>query len=283
MKRSSCVSASRSRSFVATLAVVAVAVAGCGGDDDAGGGDTEAFCAALAADAAGGQVDMDEDFEAGMAELERLRELAPGEIRDSLDTMMEVFTELENLDGDDEESFAAAMEVMFSPEVIAAGTRLEEFGSQECGIDPDDFEDSDAIDIDVSVGGDDEGDGSGGGDAGNGGIEDPLYDEFFDDPVDPSTVSLDGLKQYLDLNHTDAPWRTRLGAFSAGGPSPWSIGTSGEDLTDAEAVEVCTALVAYLAPYDAEGEVSISTYEANDGGGVGEETELISTTVGAGC
>lgn len=277
----------------------------CGDDESAG--DVEAFCAEFADS---DSVDLDEDFEAGIAEMERIRDLAPSSVRGDVDVLLDTFREVEALDagqesadlGEDsfeemEEAFAEMMAIMFDPEVLEATENLETFAVEECGIDPEDLEDDGSIsvtDLDESTSSDADGSAETDDAAGDepvgpmvseaaDGVPDPLFDPFFDDEVDLGVASYEGAQYYLDVNYTDAPWRTRLGSWTFFGVAPPTLEVGGVDLTDAEATEVCAALTEYLVEFDPAGTVTISTYGQNDDGTFGEQTEVVSATAADGC
>jgi len=110
-------------------------------------------------------------------------------------------------------------------------------------------------------------------------IPDPLFDPFFDDDVvDPSSMSIDGIKYHLDVNHADAPWRTRLTAFSIGS----SVGVGGLELDDV-AVDVCNAVAQYVARFEPDWEITIESYAEDDSGTYDYVGELVTGTARDGC
>jgi hypothetical protein len=155
-------------------------------------------------------------------------------------------------------------------ELVAAGVAIEEFAVEECGLtraDPDD----DVIEfseLDGATGEEFIPDVSG--------VDQPLYDDFIEPPVDPNVASLDGLKAHLDLEYTDAEWRTRLDQFEVE-DGTWTVGwSSGLDITE-QAPEVCEAVSSYLR--DLEPDATILISELDDGT---LEYEPIVEKVGAG-
>jgi hypothetical protein len=280
--------------------VVVLVAASCGGGDDGtdgadddGADDVEAFCERLRALEADDTVDVDEDFDAAMAEMTELRDAAPAELRDDLDMVIDVFRqmdEIENAGGDDEDTFGAVFALLLDPEFTAASERLEQWGVDECGLEPstdDGFDDmNDDTTGDDTTGNDTTGDGASDDAVQPGGliteaadVPDPLYDPIFDDDVvDPSSISINGLQYHLDVNHTDAPWRTRLTSFSIGG----SVGVGGLELDDV-AVDVCNAVAEYIAPFEPGWEITIESYAQDDTGAYNYVGDLITGTAGDGC
>lgn len=234
---------------------------------------------------------LDDDFAGGMAEMERIRDLAPGEIRDDIDVIMDTFRELEEVEaaGDEEAVLAAVFALALSPKFTQAAEAIETFDAEECGVETDTGG--------VSIGGfDAEESGPGvtvSSDRQDGmengqivteaapGVPDPLFDPFFSGEFDLGAVSYKGAMYYLDVNYTDAPWRTRLGSWINWSATELEVG--GLDLTQAEASEVCAALVQYLLPFDPDSKLVVSTYGQNDDGTFGDESPLLSTTAADGC
>lgn len=277
-----------SKSCVSISCAALLLVSACGPDEDAGGsGSVEEFCDLIRAADEQEDVDLDENFEEGIAQLEEIRDAAPSAVSDDIDVLIGKFQQLEELEaastGDDEEDFAAAFEIILDPEFIAASERLEQFGVDECGLEPSD---DDGFSIESGDGGDDGGpveapvsDDGLITEAAN--VDDPLFDPRFDDDVvDPAVVSIDGAQYYLDVNHTDAPWRTRLGSWSNGSTE---FGVGGVDITADEAAEVCAAMQAYLTPLGFSGSIVVSTYVHNDDGSFGPESVVLSGTAADGC
>lgn len=269
---------------------------------ESAGGDVDAFCDELRRMDSEETVDMEDDFDAAMAEMERVRELAPGEIRGDIDVVIDKFREFEELEanssGDEAEEFGAAFALAFDPQFIAAAENLEAFGVEECGLEPSSDGDDDFTfdEADGEPSGDGIADDDADGATADGAapvegqlvteaadVPDPLYEPFFnDEPLDTSELSIDGAQYFLDVNYTDAPWRTKLGSWSIFGSE---VGTAGVDIIDSEAPEVCGALLDYLQSVAAEADTTIvvSTYGQEDDGGFSDEEELLRTTVADGC
>lgn len=285
------------RSIIATSLGGLLLVTACGGSSDgdtaSSNGDVEAFCQVLRDAEAQGDVDLDEDFEAGMAQLQTFRDDAPLAVQGDIDVLIAKFEELNDLDtastGDDEADFEAAFAILFDPEFIAAAENLEAFGVDSCGLEPttadtdgfgvdgdDDAVDSGPVEAPVSDDGLIR-------EAAN--VPDPLFDPLFeDDIVDPNEVSIDGAAYFLDVNYTDASWRTRLSSWSIGGGGTdidFSVG--GTDISPADAAEICSAVAEYLSSLDGGGTIAVTTFVHNDDGTFGDESEVLSGTVASGC
>ena len=278
-------------------------VASCGGGDEIGNdADAEAFCERLRTLEAGDAIDADEDVEAAMAEMQALRDTAPAQIRDDLDTVLDVFRQMEELEPatDDEDAFGAVFALLLDPDFTAASDRLEQFGVDECGLEPSSGEDLESgfdVDLDAPETDTDTDTGNdldiGETDAVNpdavnpddliteaADVPDPLFDPFFDDDVvDPSSISINGLKYHLDVNYTEAPWRTRLMSYSVGGGV---VIVGGLELDDV-AVQVCDAVAGYVVPFEPDWEITIEAYAEDDGGTYDYVGDLITGTASNGC
>lgn len=274
------------------------------GDFESGEGDVDAFCDELRRIDSDETVDEEDEFDVVMAELERVRELAPSEIRSDIDVVIEKFGEFEQLEanssGDESEEFGAALALIFDPEFIAASENLEAFGVEECGLEPSSDDDEFTFDEFDELEGEQSGDGEAtanddaDGSTGDGAapiegqlvteaadVPDPLYEPFFnDEPLDTSELSIDGAQYFFDVNYTDAPWRTRLGSWSIFGSE---YGVGGNDITESEAPQVCGALLDYLQSLGADGTIVVSTYGQEENGSFGQDQEVLRTTVADGC
>ncbi len=234
-----------------------------------------------------------------MADLERIRELAPSEIRSDLDVVVDKFGEFEefeaNSSGDEAEEFGAALALAFDPEFIAAAENVEAFGVEECGLEPSSDEGDefsfDELDEEQSSGGEATPDEDADGATADGqlvtepaDVPDPLYNPFFDEePLDTSELSISGAQYFFDVNYTDAPWRTRVGSWSNSGSGSPEFGVGGLDITESEAPQVCSALLDYMQSVGADGTIVVSTYGQDANGSFGEDQELLRTTVADGC
>jgi hypothetical protein len=127
----------RMTALCSALAIVSgFGLVACGDDDGGGGGgqamSTEEFCELLR------ESEADPSDDASFEALDELVAAAPPEIRDDLELVRDRLQQLEGLDEDDPAAFEAVMELMGDPEFVAASERLEEFGVEECGMEPSD-------------------------------------------------------------------------------------------------------------------------------------------------
>jgi hypothetical protein len=110
-------------------------------------------------------------------------------------------------------------------------------------------------------------------------VVDPLFDPVFDDEVvDLSELSIDGIKYHLDVNYPDAPWRTRLTAFTIFE----SVQVGGLELDDV-ATDVCNAVAEYVATFEPGWEITIESYSQDDTGNYNYVGDLVSATAENGC
>jgi hypothetical protein len=134
----------RSRPFRFLLAVSVFGAGGalvaCGGDD-AGGGGTEAvsieeFCDRIAALESAAEPD---DIGAAVGAIEGLVDAAPtDEVREALETLVPVLSRMGAIDENDPDAISELMGLAMDPEVMAASTVLEKFGTEQCGFSADD-------------------------------------------------------------------------------------------------------------------------------------------------
>lgn len=269
----------RSTSFgsTATLATIALLLTACGGSSgggaDGGGaqqGDAAGFCDQIVAlEAAADQIEGDSVDDESLDALRSLRDAAPDEVRDDMTVIIDVFEKLADIDENDPDSFEEVFGLLFDPAVVEAGENLEAYGVNECGLDPESTDTDTDTDTDS-----DTGSGTAAGSTGSG-IDDALYDPNFDDPVDPNTVSIDGLKLYLDENHPDATWRTQLTSFSQFGDN---LEAGGIDV-QSDALAICAALLAYATGISADAAVGVNTFSDN----FEDEISIASGNAADGC
>ncbi len=230
------------------LATIVLLASACGGssDNDAGSGGA-GFCEQFVAleDASESSADGTIDEES-LAQLKALRDSAPDEIRDDMILLVDLFEKMSTIDENDEGSTEEIFGLLFDPEVIAAGENIEAYGVSECGMEP-------STD-DTGIGDAATGDGSTE-------LDDPLYDPFFDDPVDPNEASIDGLQLYLDENYPEAAWRPRLSSFGHGGDD---FEAGGVDV-EADAIAICEAILAYATGFAPDADVEVNTFSDDFG------------------
>ncbi len=127
------------RRLLVTTSVTLIAASSlfaCGGDDDSSSADSvvsiEEFCAKV--DALESAVEPD-DMASAVAALSDLVDSSPTpEIRDALETLIPVITKMADIDENDPDAIGELMGLMMDPDVMEAGTVLENFGAEQCGF-----------------------------------------------------------------------------------------------------------------------------------------------------
>jgi hypothetical protein len=178
-----------------SVAAVSVALVACGGDDDGGGASSSGdFCTeARAADTSGDAVDAALDsgdpdaikaaFDDALADAERAQDLAPDEIRDAVDTVVDGQRRLIELFGAEDFDVTAIFanedfQTLIEDESFqTASDDLDAFLARECGIDGDGSADGSSDTPDTAATGDTDTGGTGTIDLGNGDPEAAL-DQF---------------------------------------------------------------------------------------------------------
>jgi hypothetical protein len=132
------------RILIALTACGSLALAACGsdGDGDSGGGsggggdDVEAFCAALAESA---ESDLDTTEEEDLEQLQAIADSAPGEVSDAMDTLVDIFEQLQAIDFETatEDELAEFEELL--PTFEEATAEVESYARDNCPDLPDDF------------------------------------------------------------------------------------------------------------------------------------------------
>lgn len=131
-----------------TLSVIALSLVlagtACGGGDSSGSGLTdEEFCVKVAEMETLGSGETEADMAAAVAALDDLAAAAPTkELREALETLGPVMTEMAGLDENDPEAMNKAFEIMMDPKVMAAGELIEKYGSETCGLDDESTSDA---------------------------------------------------------------------------------------------------------------------------------------------
>ena len=276
--------------MIGTAATLVLASCGsdgsAGGDGDgggaSGGSDTEAFCEQIRELQA--EADTSVDAPAGTAEqFDALIDSAPDEFVDDVRLLVDALAELEELDENDPEAFEQVFEIIARPGFVEASERLEEFGVEECGLDPspDDgaaFDDESILQDEGAI--TDAGE-SGVGDAGvkTTTVPGDPYDEEFWGPIDPDEVSVPGLEQHLDVNYPDEGWF---------GGSVRGSSLSGSDvivfaaLEDDDGVRLCEAVLEYAAGIDPTASVTIEDSDSSESRATGIVAEGCTAVSGTG-
>lgn len=171
---------------LATVGAAALLVA-CGGDggsstgsDGALGGSAvsiEEFCDKI--DALESAVAPD-DLGAAVIAIQGLVDSAPTpEVRDALETLLPVLTEMTDVDENDPDAFARLMAMAMDPKIAAAGEVLERFGTEQCGFDAEESSGLDANDDVSDIG---------------------VSDFTFEDGADPATAVFEAstIREFLE-------------------------------------------------------------------------------------
>lgn len=127
------------RMLIGLAACGSLALVACGSDDDSnsgGGSGDEAFCAALAESA---ESDLDTTEEEDLEMLRSIAASAPGEISDDMDTLVDVFEQLQGFDFENatEDQVAEFEELL--PTFEEATATVESYARDNCPDLPDDF------------------------------------------------------------------------------------------------------------------------------------------------
>lgn len=229
----------RFRSAVGGALTASLALTGVACSSGGGAGDLEAFCEqARSLD----ELADDDDFEAGMAAFDELVDEAPSDIKAEVEkfrTLLERMEGLEGADEDDPGAMAEAMGLIFDPELMEAGEKLEAYLEEECGIEPEEgFTPIDEAD-DTSEELDDP----------SGTTDSTADDDLGDDPLAGATI--ESLEAYVDDADPDGAGSAAMSSISLSGSGTTLsvvVGLAGSPEAD-DALELCTLTGAW-----AEGE-----------------------------
>ena len=188
---------------------------------------SDEFCALLSTSF----TDADVDDAEGMAALRTLAAEAPAELSGDFDVFLGAMEKLDALDENDPATFDEAFAIALDPNMIKASTNLEEFASSQCGIDLA-LVDSGSLD-----------DGP------------PPDDGPPNGEIDPNVISLDGVDAYLDEQFGDTSWRSNVNGYTLLGDRELEV--SGDGI-EADAVEICNAVIGYAIPIDPEATVKVT-------------------------
>lgn len=180
--------------------------------------------------------------------MEEARDAGPDELVDHWDTLIGVLEELDAL-GDSDEAMTRALELFDDPEFIEAAGAIDDFASEECGIE---------IDLDPS------GQSPGGLSEDDGGLsDDPIDPDTTDPENEPTSInavqyyaeSMFGTEDWFEILEENVTW----GSTGSGDVS-WNIalGTDPADvgMTEVDLLFVCDTLADYLDTYES-GDVDI--------------------------
>lgn len=222
---------------------------GGGSGADTGAGGAEEYCAALERLAADGtDVDLTEDPDAALAEVRSLAETAPPELAPDFDLFVATIERLAALPADDTgEALGELFEVMLDPEFMAAQERIEQYSSDQCGIDFDDLGTAGDPDDLGGLGSDDPtSDGPGPDDSSP---DDPGSDEFGSGAFgggDPTDISLEDIDAVEEANEGTG-WEDKLSSTVISMGADVQLGSGPEAFTVAEALAMCEAMFTALS------------------------------------
>lgn len=218
---------------------------GRGGSGTDAGGDEE-YCAALERLAADGtDVDLTEDPDAALAEVRSLAEAAPPEIAEDFEVFLGTIERLATIPDDETgEALGELFEVMLDPEFMAARERIDQYSSDECGIDFDDL-------------------GSAGGPDDLGGDMGDLGDDEFgsglgeDDPTDISLEDIDAVEEAND----GTAWEEKLSSTVISMGADVQLGSGPDAFTVDEALAMCTAMFDALSAKNPDVTIAVANGE----------------------
>jgi len=228
---------------VVTMLCAVAVLAGCSGDDGTvavGEGDDRNGSADANADAVaycdtaeqvvarGGELDLRTGGPETLAEVERLAGDAPAELADDYDTFVTGIRGVAQLDPDDPAALSSILDLMLDPDVAAATSAIEQYTASQCGVT-----------LWATNGPSTEGEAS------------PAVGFEIDD-VNAATAT---------LADSGAAWVGKLSSTVITGGNDVQVATSGDDLTDAEALAACTGLLAALSVRDPDVSVSVANDE----------------------
>jgi hypothetical protein len=213
-----------------------------GGSSTGAGGDEE-YCAALERLAADGtDVDLTEDPEAALAEVRSLAEAAPPELAADFETFLGTIEQLAEIPADDTgAALGELFEAMLDPEFMAAQERIDDYSSDECGIDFDDLGTAGDMD-DLGDPGDDE--------LGAGGMGE-------DDPTDISLEDIDAIEEAND----GTAWEEKLSSTVISMGADVQLGSGPDAFTVDEALAMCEAMLPALSAKNPDVTIAVANGE----------------------
>ena len=124
------------RLAVGLAAVSALTLAACDGDSDSSGSNTDAFCEEITALAGSGD---DTTEEEGLEAFRSIADVAPDEISDEMDQLVEAFEQLQTFDPEAASEDEIAEFVAIAEGLDEASSTVEQFARDNCPDLPDDF------------------------------------------------------------------------------------------------------------------------------------------------
>ena len=141
------------RTLTALSMCLALVGASCGGDDGGFAGSAltdEEFCSKITEMESLGSGETEADMAAAVAVIEDLATSAPTkELRDALETLVPVMTEMAGIDENDPDAMNKAFEVMMDPKVIAAGELIDKYGTETCGFSDESADEAGTMPVDT--------------------------------------------------------------------------------------------------------------------------------------
>ncbi|MFN7148134.1 MAG: hypothetical protein ACK4V6_01505 [Microthrixaceae bacterium] len=213
------------------------------GEPDTGTGGDEEYCAALERLAADGtDVDLTEDPDAALAEVRSLAEAAPPELEADFEVFLGTIERLAEIPADDTgAALGELFEVMLDPEFMAAQDQIEQYSSDECGIDFDDLGTGGDLG-ELGELGDDE---FGSGDVGE------------DDPTDISLEDIDAVEQANE----GTGWEDKLSSTVISMGADVQLGSGPDAFTVDEALAMCEAMYAALSTKNPDVTIAVANGE----------------------
>jgi hypothetical protein len=124
------------RILIGLASCVALALAACGSDGDSGGDDVEAFCDALAETT---ESDPDTTAAGDLEQLQAIADAAPSEVSDAMDTLVDIFEQLDAVDFENATEDELAEFEALLPTFEDATAEVESYARDNCPDLPDDF------------------------------------------------------------------------------------------------------------------------------------------------
>lgn len=207
------------------------------------GGDSE-YCAVIGElGLAEENLDLSEDPEGALAAVERMADAAPPELADDFEAFLDRLRQLAEIDEDDG---AAALEQIFAlftdQEFAAAAEAVESYTLEQCG---------------VQLGASPGGTGSGAG-----GDPDAGTDDGFDEDFGFGALDLEDVEAIEEANE-GAAWVDKLTTTVINSGRDVRVATSGDDLTDDEALAVCEAMLDGLSAIEPEVTIVVANGETD--------------------
>lgn len=235
------------------LAPLVVATGACSGDDTVAvpddrdgsssttvspaGGDAEAYCATAREVAGQDGVDLSEDADAAYAGLQRMAADAPTELDDDFATFLDGVADIAQLDEDDPAALTGIFELLTDEDFTAAADAIERYTADQCGVEL--------------------------------GAADPSSDDAGSGTGAADGIELEDIDAVKEANGS-ASWSEKLSTTVIDGAADVRVSSAEGELTAAEALSACEALLSALGPIDPQVTVEVAagdTVLADSSGG----------------